>query len=200
MVMLRTACLVAAAYLLGSIPSAYLLVRWVRGADVRVVESGSVGALNAFRATGAGWIGWSVLVFDLLKGVAAVAIGGPGASTFVQALLASAAVAGHNWPIWLHGKGGKGLATAAGALTVLTPIAVPLWGVLWGIGYVASGYIVFGTVAATLLVAPAVGFLAGWGFGLAMVPACVLILLRHREKIRRLLLGTEPRHYWRAKA
>jgi len=200
MPMLRAACLLAAAYLLGSFPSAYLLVRWARGRDLRTVESGSVGALNAFRATGAGWIGWAVLVLDVLKGVAAVAIGGPGASTLLQSLLAAAAVAGHNWPIWLHGKGGKGLAAAAGALTVLTPVSIPVWGVLWGIGYVASGYIVFGTVAATILVAPAVGFIAGWGFGLAMVPVCLLILARQREKIRRLLLGTEPRHYWRARA
>jgi len=198
--MVRAAFLVVAAYLLGSLPTAYLLVRWARRGDLRTMESGSVGALNAFRATGAGWVGWSVLVADVLKGVLAVALAGAGASTTLQAVLAAAAVAGHNWPVWLRGKGGKGLATAAGALSVLTPVAVPVWGVLWGIGYVASGYIVVGTLAATLLVAPAVGFVAGWGFGLAMVPACCLILLSHREKIRRLLLGAEPRHYWRAKA
>jgi glycerol-3-phosphate acyltransferase PlsY len=198
--MARVVFLLAAAYLLGSLPTAYFLVRWVRGADLRSMESGSVGALNAFRATGARWVGWTVLAVDVLKGMAAVALAGPGASALLQALLAALAVAGHNWPLWLRGQGGKGLATAAGALTVLTPIAVPVWGVLWGIGYVASGYIVVGTLAATILVAPAVGFVAGWGFGLAMIPACLLILARHREKVRRLLLGTEPRHYWRARA
>ncbi len=197
--MVRSVLLIAAAYLLGSLPTAYLIVRWARGRDLRALESGSVGALNAFRATGAGWIGWSVLAADVLKGVLAVALAGPGSTTLLQSLLAAAAVAGHNWPIWLHGRGGKGLATAAGALTVVTPIAVPVWGVLWGLGYVASGYIVVGTLVATVLVAPAVGFVAGWGFGLAMIPACLLILSRHREKVRRLLLGTEPRHYWRAK-
>lgn len=198
--MVRAAFLVVAAYLLGSLPTAYLLVRWARRGDLRTMESGSVGALNAFRATGAGWIGWGVLTADVLKGVLAVALAGAGASTILQAVLAAAAVAGHNWPVWLHGKGGKGLATAAGALSVVTPIAVPVWGVLWGIGYVSSGYIVVGTLVATVLVAPAIGFVAGWGFALAMIPACLLILSRHREKIRRLLLGTEPRHYWRAKA
>lgn len=198
--MVRSAFLIAAAYLLGSLPTAYLIVRWARGRDIRALESGSVGALNAFRATGAGWIGWCVLAADLLKGVLAVALAGPGASTLLQSVLAAAAVAGHNWPVWLRGRGGKGLATAAGALTVVTPIAVPVWGVLWGLGYVASGYIVVGTLVATVLVAPAVGFVAGWGFGLAMVPACLLILSRHREKVRRLLLGTEPRHYWRARS
>lgn len=198
--MIRAAFLLVAAYLIGSLPSAYLVVRWSRGADLRALESGSVGALNAFRATGAGWVGWTVLVLDVLKGVAAVAIAGPGASTVLQSLLATAAIAGHNWPIWLGGRGGKGLATAAGALTVLTPVAVPVWGVLWGLGYVVSGYIVVGTLVATVAVAPLVGVVAGWGFGLAMIPGCALILVRHRDKVRRLLLGTEPRHYWRAKS
>jgi glycerol-3-phosphate acyltransferase PlsY len=196
----RSLLFVAIAYLLGSLPTAYLLVRWVGRGDLRSVESGSVGALNAFRATGAGWIGWTVLMADAAKGVLAVALAGSGAGITLQAVLAAAAVAGHNWPVWLRGRGGKGLATAAGALTVITPIAVPVWLVLWGIGYVATGYIVVGTVAATLLVAPVVGFVAGWGIGVALVPACVLILVRHHEKVRRLLLGAEPRHYWRAKS
>ena len=198
--MIRAALDIAAAYLIGSLPTAFLLVRWLRGADIRRTESGAVGALNAFRATGAGWVGWTVLVVDVLKGVVAVALAGSGASTYLQALVAAAAVAGHNWPVWLRGRGGKGLATAAGACTIVTPVAVPVWGVLWGIGYVASGYIVAGTLVATLLLPVAVGVLAGWGFGLAMVPACLLILARHREKARALLLGTEPRHYWRAKS
>ena len=197
--MIRAALDIAAAYVIGSLPTAFLLVRWVRGADIRGTESGSVGALNAFRATGAGWVGWTVLVVDVLKGAVAVALAGPGASTGLQAVVAAAAVAGHNWPVWLRGRGGKGLATAAGACTLLTPIAVPVWGVLWGIGYVASGYIVAGTLLATLLLPAAVGMVAGWGFGLAVVPVCLLILVRHREKLRGLLRGTEPRHYWRAK-
>jgi len=198
--MIRAALVIAAAYVIGSLPTAFLLVRWARGADIRGTESGSVGALNAFRATGAGWVGWTVLVVDVLKGAVAVALAGSAASTSLQAVVMAAAVAGHNWPVWLRWRGGKGLATAAGACTIVTPIAVPVWGVLWGIGYVASGYIVAGTLVATLLLPVAVGAVAGWGFGLAMVPACLLILARHREKVRALLLGTEPRHYWRAKS
>jgi acyl phosphate:glycerol-3-phosphate acyltransferase len=198
--MIRAALAIAAAYVIGSLPTAYLLVRWMRGADIRGTESGSVGALNAFRATGAGWVGWTVLVVDVLKGAVAVALAGGGASTSLQAVVAAAAVAGHNWPVWLRWRGGKGLATAAGACTIVTPIAVPVWGLLWGIGYVASGYIVAGTLLATLLLPLAVGVVAGWGFGLAMVPSCLLILARHRAKVRALLRGTEPRHYWRAKS
>jgi glycerol-3-phosphate acyltransferase PlsY len=198
--MIRAAMDIAAAYVIGSFPTAFLLVRWLRGADIRSVESGSVGALNAFRTTGAGWVGWTVLVVDVLKGVLAVALAGAGAGINLQAVVAAAAVAGHNWPLWLRGRGGKGLATAAGACTIVTPVAVPVWGLLWGIGYVASGYIVVGTLVATLLLPAVVGAVAGWGFGLAMVPVCLLILVRHREKVRRLLTGLEPRHYWRAKS
>jgi glycerol-3-phosphate acyltransferase PlsY len=197
--LIRSALLLVAAYVIGSFPSAYLLVRLLRGTDIRSLESGSVGALNAFRATGAGWVGWAVLVLDVLKGAMAVLIAGPGASTYLQASLAAAAVAGHNWPVWLRGRGGKGLATAAGALSLITPLAVPVWGVLWGIGYVVTGYIVVGTLAATLLVTPAIGILAGWGFAFAMLPCCLFVLVRHREKLKRFLQGKEPRHYWRAK-
>ncbi len=189
-----------AAYLLGSLPSAYLLVRLVRGADVRTVESGSVGALNAFRATGRTWIGLVVLVVDAAKGALAVLLAGGGAGILTQALAATMAVLGHTRPIWLRGRGGKGLATAAGGLSVITPVAVPLWGVVWALGYVTSGYIVVGIIAATVLLPPLLGVVAGWMYAAGAAPVCLLVLLHHRDKIRRLLLGTEPKHYWRGRA
>jgi len=194
---MRILALAVAAYLIGSLPSAFVVVRFSRGTDLRAVESGSVGALNAFRATGAGWIGVVVLILDIGKGVLAVVLAGDGAGLPTLALVTALAVAGHNWPIWLGGKGGKGLATAAGALTLVTPLSVPLWGVLWGLGYVISGYIALGTIVATALLPLALGILAGWAYGLAALPTAVLVLARHREKMRRLLLGAEPKHYWR---
>ena len=195
--MIRLVALAVAAYLLGSLPSAFIVVRLARGTDVRRAESGNVGALNAFRATGSVWIGAAVLVLDVGKGILAVALAGSGAGLGTQSLLATLAVAGHNWPLWLGGHGGKGLATAAGSLTMITPLTVPLWIVVWALGYVSSGYIALGTVIATALVPVALGLLAGWAYGLAALPVCLLILLRHHEKVRRLLLGAEPRHYWR---
>lgn len=194
---MRIVALAIAAYLIGSLPSAYVVVRLFRGTDLRAVESGSVGALNAFRATGAGWIGLVVLLLDVGKGMLAVVLAGDGAGLATLSLVTALAVAGHNWPIWLGGKGGKGLATAAGALTLVTPLSVPLWGVIWGLGYVASGYIALGIVLATALLPVALGVFAGWAYALAALPACLLILFRHREKMRRLLLGAEPKHYWR---
>jgi len=197
---MRILALAIAAYLIGSLPSAFVVVRLARGTDLRTVESGSVGALNAFRATGAGWVGVVVLIIDVGKGVLAVFLAGDGAGMATLAMVTAAAVAGHNWPIWLGGKGGKGLATAAGALSLITPLSVPLWGVIWGLGYVLSGYIALGTILATALLPVALGVIAGWGYGLAAVPTALLILARHREKIRRLLLGAEPKHYWRRAA
>lgn len=197
---MRILALAIAAYLIGSLPSAFVVVRLSRGTDLRAVESGSVGALNAFRATGAGWIGVVVLILDIGKGILAVVLAGDGASLATLAMVTALAVAGHNWPIWLGGQGGKGLATAAGALTLVTPLSVPLWGVLWGLGYVISGYIALGTIVATALLPLALGIFAGWAYGLAALPTALLVLARHREKMRRLLLGAEPKHYWRAGA
>jgi len=194
---MRILALAIAAYLIGSLPSAFVVVRLSRGTDLRAVDSGSVGALNAFRATGAVWVGVVVLILDVGKGMLAVILAGDGAGLPTLAMVTALAVAGHNWPIWLGGKGGKGLATAAGALTLVTPLSVPLWGVIWALGYVASGYIAFGTIVATALLPVALGIIAGWAYGLAALPTAVLVLARHREKMRRLLLGAEPKHYWR---
>jgi len=141
-----------------------------------------------------------VLILDIGKGMLAVVLAGDGAGLATLAMVTALAVAGHNWPIWLGGKGGKGLATAAGALTLVTPLSVPLWGVVWGLGYVLSGYIAFGTILATAFLPVALGLTAGWAYGLAALPTCLLVLARHREKMRRLLLGAEPKHYWRGKA
>jgi acyl phosphate:glycerol-3-phosphate acyltransferase len=197
---MRYLALAVAAYLLGSLPSAYLVVRFAKGPDLRTVESGSVGALNAFRATGLGWVGVVVLLLDVAKGVAAVLIAGDGAGPATQSLMATMAVIGHNYPVWLRGKGGKGLAAAAGALSMITPLCVPLWGVTWAIGYVASGYISLGIVLATGILPILLGFLAGWAYAGAAAPVCILVLFRHQEKVRRLLLGAEPKHYWRGRS
>ena len=197
---MRYLALAVAAYLLGSLPSAYLVVRFARGLDLRSVESGSVGALNAFRATGSAWLGAVVLILDLAKGAAAVMVAGDGAGPMMQSLAATMVVVGHNYPVWLRGRGGKGLAAAAGALSIVTPLSVPLWAVLWAIGYVASGYIALGTVVATAGLPLLLGFFAGWAYAGAAAPVCILVLLRHTAKVRRLLLGAEPRHYWRGKA
>jgi len=197
---MRYLALAVAAYLLGSLPSAYLVVRFAKGPDLRTVESGNVGALNAFRATGLGWVGVVVLILDVGKGVLAVLLAGDGAGPVTQSLVATLVVAGHNYPIWLRGKGGKGLAAAAGSLSMLTPLSVPLWGLVWALGYALSGYIALGIVVATAVLPIVLGFVAGWAYAGASLPVCLLVLVRHRGKMRRLLLGAEPKHYWRGRS
>jgi glycerol-3-phosphate acyltransferase PlsY len=122
---------------LGSIPSAFIAVRIARGLDIRKAGSGNVGALNSFLVTKSPLIGLAVLVSDVLKGVLAVVLPGLlfGRTFPVLATGCVGAVLGHNFPPWLGGKGGRGLATAAGALLTIVPIAVPLWILFWGVSF-----------------------------------------------------------------
>ena len=111
-------------YLLGSFPTAYLMVRLKSRVDIRKAGSGNVGTLNSFMVTKSKGVGVVVLLLDLLKGVAAVTIAplfGASDPFLAQTVAGAAAVAGHNFPVWLGGKGGRGLATGAG---VMLPPAV----------------------------------------------------------------------------
>ncbi len=113
---------VAYAYLVGSIPTAYLLVRWMKGIDLREYGSGNVGGSNVAASIGKRYF-LPVALFDALaKGTASVLLAsllglGPG----YQAVAGLAAVAGHNWPVYIRFTGGRGIATAAGVLLVLAP-------------------------------------------------------------------------------
>jgi acyl phosphate:glycerol-3-phosphate acyltransferase len=124
-------------YLLGSIPAAFLVVRWRSGVDIRKAGSGNVGALNSFLVTRSKLVGFSVLLFDALKGMLAVqtAAALSGGSFLPMGAAAIGAVLGHNFPVWLRGKGGRGLATAAGAAATFAPAVILVWGVFWGWGF-----------------------------------------------------------------
>lgn len=123
-------------YILGSIPTAYLAVRWQSKLDIRTAGSGNVGALNSFEVTRSRVVGSIVLLGDLLKGTVAILLtiwlGGTAEAQMAATL---AAVIGHNYPVWLRFKGGRGLATAAGAALVVFWGLVPAWCVLWAAAY-----------------------------------------------------------------
>jgi glycerol-3-phosphate acyltransferase PlsY len=124
-------------YSIGSIPAAYLIVRWGSRADIRESGSGNVGALNSYTVTGSSLVGGAVLLLDVLKGVAAVLLARwAGSDTFGLGSVAGvAAVVGHNFPVWLSFKGGRGLATSAGVMFTLAWPVVIIWLLLWGAGY-----------------------------------------------------------------
>jgi acyl phosphate:glycerol-3-phosphate acyltransferase len=185
-----TAALVAA-YLLGSIPVAWLVVRrWAR-LDVRTVGSGNVGATNALRATTPA-LGLFVALADAGKGALAVWMARrANASEAAVALAAFAAVAGHVAPIWLRFRGGKGVATASGAFAVLAPLAAAVAlaffvAVVWTTRLVSLGSLA-GTIAL-------VGT-AAWHDPLRVTETAaavaVVIVLRHAANITRLRAGTE---------
>ncbi|MFA6467337.1 MAG: glycerol-3-phosphate acyltransferase [Bacteroidota bacterium] len=116
-------------YFIGSIPTAYLVVKGTSDVDIRNVGSGNVGGRNALEVTGKKWIGVVVTIVDLLKGVVSVLIG---AAMFDDAMAPVSAamfgsVLGHCYPVWLKFHGGRGLATGAGALLATSAVWVGLW-------------------------------------------------------------------------
>jgi len=121
--------IVLGAYLLGSTPSAYLVTRWVARKDIRRIGDLNSGAANVFRTVGR-TAGMIVFLVDLAKGAVAIALAWILAGTlwpYWGMAAAASAIAGHNWPVYLRFRGGRGAATAAGALLALFPaLAVPL--------------------------------------------------------------------------
>lgn len=190
-----------AAYLFGSVPFSYLVVRRLLGTDVRSVGSGNAGATNVLRAAGKG-PALLVLALDIAKGVAAVLLPGLlGADPALAACAAVAAVLGHIYPVFLGFKGGKGVATAAGALGALAPVAV-LGALALFIAVVAvTRWVSLGSILAAVAVAPIAWALdrLGWidvGSIWPIVAAAVvggIVVFKHRANLGRLLRGEEPR-------
>ena len=184
-----------AGYLLGSIPSAYLLVRAAGRGDVRRVGSGNVGATNAMRA--AGWkLALLVAVLDVGKGVLAVVLMRAVTADPAWAAAAGlAAVLGHCFPVWLSFSGGKGVATAAGAIgsLALAPVAAVagVWVVLLALTRVVS----LSSVIAAAVFPVAFHYLVRPPLPVSLCAAAtvLVIIYRHRDNLVRLVRGDEPR-------
>ncbi len=194
--------LVVIAYLVGSVPTAYLLVRMALGQDIRTRGSGNVGGTNALRT--AGWrIGITVTLIDVVKGVLAVwlmRLYNPESGWVAAAVLA--AVLGHCYPVWLKFSGGKGVATGFGAFLVIAPLsalaALGLWFVVLAIARWVSLASMVASAAFPLLLKlidrPDLRTLA------AVSVAAVVIVLRHVSNMRKIVAGEEPRigrDFWR---
>jgi len=180
-------------YLAGSIPTGYLVVRTLKGQDIRTVGSGNTGATNVGRIAGKFWAAF-VAVFDMAKGGLVVlgALVAGVSSPWVLAGTAVAGVIGHNYPVWLRFSGGKGVATSFGVLFFLDPLATLIGGAAWFILLKGTR-----TVSLSSMVSLLVVLLSLWVLGapLAYIHAALFLLVlstwRHRENIKRLMEGTE---------
>jgi acyl phosphate:glycerol-3-phosphate acyltransferase len=193
--------LVAGAYLLGSISWSVLVVKVLQGMDVRSVGSGNAGATNVMRAAGKK-AGAAVLLLDIGKGIAAVAV--PRSLDAPPAVVGGAAVAvvlGHVFPVFFGFRGGKGVATSAGALGTLSPVAMVL-GLLVFLAVVGwKRYVSLGSIV-TAACFPLLAWIShreGWtehGGGwtlLAGALIALLVVIKHQGNLKRLWRGTEPR-------
>lgn len=182
------------AYLLGSVPFALLLSRRFNAADLRKVGSGNLGAANVLRASGVR-AGVLVALLDAGKGAASVALAMRMSSApVVPAAAGVAAIIGHIYPVWLKFRGGKGVATACGVFSLLTPIAVPPALVVFLVSVWASKYISLGSILASIAL-PSIAYATGASAASldAAVAAGALIIFRHRSNLTRLIGGTERR-------
>ena len=193
---------VVLAYLIGSIPVAYIFGRVLKGLDIREHGSGNMGATNAFRVLGKG-PGVIVLILDIIKGIIPVtlvsnAFGLGDALSLV--IIAVAVVAGHNWPVFLSFKGGKGMATSLGVLIGLAiqfqglRIILLLVTMTWLALFLLLGFVSVASIAA-IVVFPIlmVVFFEPFPLVILSIVLCIFIIFRHRSNIKRLVKGQENR-------
>jgi acyl phosphate:glycerol-3-phosphate acyltransferase len=204
--MLTLALVLVGSYLLGSIPFGYIAGR-MRGVDIRKAGSGNIGATNVVRVLGKAY-GYPVFVLDFLKGLGAVRISiaiaasvGPESTSpeVVGILAAVSAVIGHSFPLWLKFRGGKGVATSAGALFGLMPLATLIGVGIWTLTFFLTRYVSVASVT-TAVALPLVIAIMTWlnqtyGKALFYSSLCIaaVVIWRHHSNLSRLIRGTEPR-------
>jgi glycerol-3-phosphate acyltransferase PlsY len=209
--MLPLVLAVATGFACGSLPWGLWLGRWLRGVDVRTLGSRNLGATNVYRTLGPG-IGVAVLLLDIAKGALptwlvpglAFAAGFPGGAEWCRLAVGLSAVLGHVFTPFAAFRGGKGVATTVGVLLALSPAAFGVFVAVFVTSVAATRYISLGSIlgsvafAATLaLTAPGGWRSATFAFGAAIA---VVVVLRHRDNIRRLLRGEERRFSFRGGA
>jgi glycerol-3-phosphate acyltransferase PlsY len=186
--------LVVVAYLLGSIPFGYLIVRGKGAGDIRQTGSGGTGATNVSRRAGKA-AGVLTLLLDAAKGCVAVVIArAVSGDDWVIAAAAIAALVGHIFPVWLGFRGGKGVATGVGIFLVLAPIPLLCAGVVFLAIVLLTRYVSLGSITAAILI-PVLVWVQSDSQPLltAAVVGSALIVFAHRGNIQRLAAGTESR-------
>jgi glycerol-3-phosphate acyltransferase PlsY len=193
-------------YLFGSFPGGYFAGR-IAGVDVRSAGSGNIGATNVLRVLGKRW-GYAVFFVDAFKGFAAVRVAffladhlafARAHAVYFAILAGVMCVVGHSFPIWLRFKGGKGVATSAGVVFGLMPLAAVIIFIVWVIVFETTRYVSVASLVAASSLPVAVAFLIHWkiveGVGLLYFSTvlAILVVWRHRSNFSRLLKGTEQR-------
>ncbi len=193
-----------AAYLLGSIPVGYLLVRIFRREDIRTVGSGNIGATNVLRSGGKA-LGAATFLLDVCKGALAVLLAAMIAGSVlptvpqrnVEALAALFAVLGHMFPVWLHFRGGKGVATGFGVFLVAAPWAALSAITVFAIVCALTRYVSLASILGAASFPVFAWFMVKGErpvFFIAVQAAvALLIIVKHHPNIRRLLAGNEHR-------
>ena len=200
--LLLTVLSLGIAYFLGAIPTGYWCGKWLKGIDIREHGSKNMGATNVFRVLGKG-PGVAVLIIDILKGIIPVTVITDALGLndpLVLVLTGIAAVAGHNWTIFLGFKGGKGVATSLGVLIGLAieipgiRLAIVLTVGVWLVLFLVFAYVSLASLsAAVALPILMVVFNAPFSVTAMSMLLCVFIVLRHRPNISRLIKGQENR-------
>ena len=195
-----TFLLLAAAYLLGSIPFGMILAKLFAGSDIRKSGSGNIGATNVARVVGTS-AGILTLVLDVAKGAAAVWLAGrvTEQSSTAMTLAGVAALLGHCFPVWLRFKGGKGVATALGVFLMLAPLAALGSLLVFIVVSVVWRYVSLGSVSAAAAMPLLMYFLWAPGHSPPLVVdfgtlfAAALVIFKHDANLQRLMDGTEPK-------
>lgn len=199
MISMEVFFLTLGAYLFGAVPFGLLVAR-SKGIDIRSHGSGNIGATNVFRVLGKGW-GIFTFFLDALKGFIPSfvfpIIGSlePSLRGDFGVLFGFAAILGHSFPVYLKFKGGKGVATSAGMLLGVAPLAVGVGFLCWVICLMLSRYVSLSSIVAAIAVAATVWIVDDKGpvVSVALTLLAVLVIWLHRANIKRLLSGTENR-------
>ncbi len=187
-------------YVFGSFPTAYLMGKWIKGIDIRQHGSGNVGFTNLYRVTGLK-PAIIVLLADILKGLIPVLAGfylfgvSPKAR-IIAIFLGMATIIGHNWSIFLKGKGGKGVATSAGVFLALIPVPTVLAFIIFGGIVFFTHYISLGSIIGSIFL-PLIAYLNNEPketIVFAIITA-VLIIIKHRSNVKRLFNRNENKFY-----
>ena len=175
-------------YTIGSLPIGYLVTRSTRGIDLRRAGSGNVGAANVYRTSGLG-MALAVLAADAGKGAGAVLLASGGANAVAAGV---AAVIGHIYPVWLGFKGGKGVATATGAFSVLSPLPTCIAVAAFAVTLFRTRYVSLGSIVGAVLL-PVIEWLTPGlrAVDIAATLVAMLILFRHRGNMMRLWSRSE---------